>query len=451
MDTKKVKVRFPPSPTGEWHFGNIRTFVFNYLFAKQNNGEIVLRFEDTDTERNKPGADLSQIEILRKMGMSFDEGPYYQSRRKEIYKKELKRLLDEGKVYEAEENQSKTGRVIRIKNPAKEIVWNDLIKREIKISSHSFADENGNSDFIIARSIDDPLYHFTVVVDDALMGITHVLRGEDHVTSTPRQIIILEALGSEIPLYGHLPTILGENKKKLGKRNGAIPVREYFEKGYIADALLNAISLLGWNPGDEREIFTREELISTFSLERVQKNPAIFTGEKLDYINKEHLKKLSQEEINSEIIKRIPEKFKEHTLVPKVLPLIFERISKWNDIDDLFKEGEFIYFFNAPEIKHSEDLICPAKMRKDVPVSLGEIKEYLNEVRRLLNELDQFDYEGIKASLWEYASLHGRGIVLWAMRFSLSGKEKSVDPFLIAEIIGKEETLNRLDNAIKSI
>lgn len=451
MQTRTVKVRFPPSPTGEWHFGNIRTFVFNYLFAKQNNGQIVLRFEDTDTERNKPGADISQIEILKKMGMDFDEGPYYQSQRKDIYTKELERLIAEGKAYEAEENQSKTGRVVRIKNSIRDITWNDLIKGPITISTNSFCDESGNPDFIIARSISDPLYHFTVVVDDALMGITHVLRGEDHVTSTPRQIIILEALGSEIPLYGHLPTILGENKKKLGKRNGAIPVREYFEKGYIADALLNAISLLGWNPGDEREIFTREELISAFSLERVQKNPAIFTGEKLDYINKEHLKKMSPSEIDSQITKRIPILFQNHTLVSKVIPLIFERISKWNDVDDLFEQGEFVYIFQKPTIEDAMALICPAKMRKDVAVSLEEIKNHLNQLQHLLSGVNEFNYETIKNALWDYASLHGRGIVLWAMRFSLSGKEKSVDPFLIAEIIGKEETLSRLKHATEKI
>lgn len=451
MQAKKIKVRFPPSPTGEWHFGNIRTFVFNYLFAKKYGGEIVLRFEDTDTARNKPGADLSQIEILKAMGMDFDEGPYYQSKRTDIYRKELHRLLEEGKVYEAEDNQAGTGKIIRIKNPEREISWNDLIKGDIKISTKSFADENGNTDFIIARSINDPLYHFTVVVDDWLMGITHVLRGEDHVTSTPRQIIILEALGADIPLYGHLPTILGENKKKLGKRNGAIPVREYFEMGYVADAILNAISLLGWNPGDEREIFTRQELIDAFSLERVQKNPAIFTGEKLDYINKEHLKKLSEDQIEVEIVARFPEDIQNHPLVKKVVPLVFERISKWNDITQLFNEGEFTYFFTQPTIENKEVLICPPKMRKDAPVELETIKKHLEHIFSVIKNVEEFEYENIKNALWDYSTEHGRGIVLWALRFTLSGKEKSVDPFLIAQIIGKEETLNRLTYAISTL
>lgn len=444
----EIKVRFPPSPTGEWHFGNVRTFVFNYLFAKKNQGKIVLRFEDTDSARNKPGADLSQIEILKTLGLDFDEGPYYQSQRKEIYKKELQRLLAEGKVYEAEENQAGTGKIIRIKNPERDVVWIDLIKGKTKISSNSFKDEKGNSDFIIARSIDDPLYHFTVVVDDFLMGITHVLRGEDHVTSTPRQIIILEALGSEIPLYGHFPTILGENKKKLGKRNGAVPVREYLEMGYLPEALLNAISLLGWNPGDEQEIFTKAELIEKFSLEKVQHHPAVFYGDKLDFINKEHLRKLPAEKVFAEILKRLPEKMQNNKLVEKILPLIFERISKWGDINTLLSNKEFDFFFEDP-VYQKELLICDERMRKGVALDHEKVVEHLKEISKLLSGVSDFNYEKIKESVWEYASKEGRGIVLWAFRVSLSGKEKSPDPFLISEILGKEETLKRVSNATK--
>ncbi|MDQ5950582.1 MAG: glutamyl-tRNA synthetase [Patescibacteria group bacterium] len=444
----EIKVRFPPSPTGEWHFGNVRTFVFNYLFAKKNQGEIVLRFEDTDSARNKPGADLSQIEILKTLGLDFDEGPYYQSQRKEIYKKELQRLLAEGKIYEAEENQAGTGKIIRIKNPERDVVWIDLIKGKTKISSTSFKDEKGNSDFIIARSIDDPLYHFTVVVDDFLMGITHVLRGEDHVTSTPRQIIILEALGSEIPLYGHFPTILGENKKKLGKRNGAVPVREYLEQGFLPEALLNAISLLGWNPGDEQEIFTKAELIEKFSLEKVQHHPAVFYGDKLDFINKEHLRKLPLEEVFLEILKRLPEKMQSNKLVKKILPLIFERISKWGDINTLLSNKEFDFFFEEPAYQ-KELLICDERMRKGVALDHEKVVEHLKEISKLLSDVSDFNYEKIKESVWEYASKEGRGIVLWAFRVSLSGKEKSPDPFLISEILGKEETLKRIDDATK--
>ncbi|MES2409059.1 MAG: glutamate--tRNA ligase family protein [Patescibacteria group bacterium] len=449
MADKKIKVRFPPSPTGEWHFGNIRTFVFNYLFAKKNNGHIVMRFEDTDAARNKPGSDLLQLELLKKMGMDFDEGPYYQSNRKEVYKKELQRLIEEGSAYEAEENQAGTGKLIRIKNPKKNIVWNDLVKGEISISSDSFKDDKGNFDFIIARSIDDPLYHFTVAVDDWLMGITHVLRGEDHVTSTPRHIVIFDALGAPLPLFGHLPTILSsENKKKLGKRNGAIPVRDYLDQTYLPDAILNMISLLGWNPGGEQEIFTRKELIEKFTLEKVQKSPAIFDASKLDWINKEHIKLLGDEVVVKEITDRLSKRFFNESIIKKIIPIVKERIVKWLDIETMMDSGELTFFFEAP-VFEKKMLICDERMRKGIEVTNETISNHLKNIIAKIEVIpeDKFDAETVKAAIWDYATENGRGIVLWAMRIALSGKEKSPDPFQISAIIGKEETILRLTNA----
>lgn len=450
-DNKKIVVRFPPSPTGEWHFGNIRTFVFNYLFAKKNNGKIVMRFEDTDVARNKPGSDMLQLELLKQMGMDFDEGPYYQSKRKDIYKKELLKMIEDGSAYEAEENQAGTGKLIRLKNPKKEIIWEDLVKGKITILSDSFKDDKGNYDFIIARSIDDPLYHFTVVVDDWLMGITHVLRGEDHVTSTPRQILIFDALKAKVPMFGHLPTILSsENKKKLGKRNGAVPVREYIEKTYLPDAILNMISLLGWNPGGEQEIFTRKELIEKFSLEKVQKNSAIFDAGKLDWINKEHIKLLDDEVVKKEILDRLSKTFSDQSVMEKIVPMIRERIVKWLDVDQMIVDGELSFFFEAP-VFDKDLLICNEKMRKGEPLSYEDVSKHLVELSKKIESIptDNFTEETIKAAVWDYATEKGRGIVLWAMRVALSGKEKSPDPFIISAIIGKEETLSRLTSSIQ--
>lgn len=452
MNEKQIVVRFPPSPTGEWHFGNVRTFVFNYLFAKKYGGKIVMRFEDTDTARNKEGADLAQLKVLSDLGMSFDEGPYYQSKRKDIYKEELRRLIEEGKAYEAEENSQKTGKVVRIKNPLRNISWNDLIKGEIVISTDSFKDENGNFDFIIARSIDDPLYHFTVVVDDWKMGITHVLRGEDHVTSTPRQIVIAESLGAPVPNFGHLPTILSnENKKKLGKRNGALPVRTYLEQSYLPDAILNMISLLGWNPGGEQEIFTKDELISKFSLDKVQKNPAIFNAQKLDWINKEHMKMLGDDVIRNEIINRLSKKFTDVSMMEKLIPILMERIVKWLDIETMMTDGELDFFFEAPKFE-KEMLICNEKMRKGVPLTIDDVSVHLKDIVDLLGKLSESDFtsDNVKNAVWDYATEKGRGIVLWAMRIALSGRERSPDPFQISGIIGKEETILRLTSATQN-
>jgi glutamyl-tRNA synthetase len=447
---KQIVVRFPPSPTGEWHFGNVRTFVFNYLFAKKNDGKIVMRFEDTDTARNKPGADISQLEILKALGMDFDEGPYYQSQRIEIYKKELHRLIARGKAYEAEMNAAGTGKIIRLKNPGKNISWTDLVKGEISIDTKSFADEEGNIDFVIARSADDPLYHFTVVVDDWLMGVTHVLRGEDHTTSTPRQILILEALGAEVPEYGHFPTILGENKKKLGKRNGAIPVREYLENGYLPDALLNAISLLGWNPGGEQEIFTRQELIEKFSLNRVQQSAAVFTGDKLDHINKEHIKFLSDNEFIEWCLKFFSEEgrigLEKHMDKTKkiFLSVYRERISNFTEVAKAHRSGEFHMFYDFSWDKEfkSFDLSKICFKGQNMEETKNNLRKIIEKVEKIPEE--DWTTENLKKEIWDWSAIVGRGQVLHPLRTTLSLREKSPDPFTIMGIVGKAETLRRL-------
>lgn len=452
--SNNIVVRFPPSPTGEWHFGNVRTFVFNYLFAKKNNGKIVLRFEDTDTARNKPGADQSQMEILKALSMNYDDGPYYQSQRKEIYKKELHRIIAEGHAYEAEDNKEGTGKIIRLKNPIKNIKWNDLVKGEISIDTDSFKDENGNADFVIARSADDPLYHFTVVVDDWLMGVTHVLRGEDHVTSTPRQILILEALGAGIPAYGHFPTILGENKKKLGKRNGAIPVREYLEMGYLPDALLNAISLLGWNPGGEQEIFKRSELIEKFSLDRVQQSPAVFTGEKLDHINKEHIKFLSEEEFVENCMKYfsqeekvyIENNFKKNK---KIFLLVYrDRISKFTEVALGYRAHEINMFFEYMYGQELEKFDRNKILFKEQ--TMHEAQATLKMVIEKISHIGEENWtaQTLKNEIWDWSKDFGRGQILHPLRTVLSLRDKSPDPFTIMDIIGKKESLERLGKFI---
>ncbi|HIP33918.1 MAG TPA: hypothetical protein EYG89_04180 [Bacteroidia bacterium] len=214
---KEIIVRFPPSPTGRLHIGNIRSLLFNYLYAKKNNGTIVMRFEDTDRERSKEEFEEFALETLDELGIDFDKGPFKQSKRSEFYIDAIETLLEKGVAFEGEESKDGSGdKVIRIKNPNKKIKFTDAIRGEIEIDTTDFGD------FVIARSKTNPLYHLTVVVDDIDMGITDVIRGEDHITSTPRQIILIEALGGIIPKYAHLPLIVGNDKKKLGKRHGAV-------------------------------------------------------------------------------------------------------------------------------------------------------------------------------------------------------------------------------------
>ena len=326
-----VRLRFPPSPTGPLHIGNARTALFNYLFAKKNKGSLVLRIEDTDKERSELKWVQEIIEELKWLGIEWDEGPdidgkfgpYKQSQRLDIYKKYLEKLFKENKVYycfcgqeelEAKrqeqmsrgaapkydgkcknlskdviENNLKEGKqcVIRFKVANKKIKFKDLIRGEIEF------DANLLGDIVIAKSLDNPLYHFAVVIDDFEMQISHVIRGEDHLSNTPKQILIQEALGFYRPIYAHLPLMLDPGRGKLSKRQGDVALSDYHEQGYLPEALVNFMAFLGWNPGTEKEIFSLKDLIKEFSIEKVQKAGAMFNIQRLDYINSLYIREKS--------------------------------------------------------------------------------------------------------------------------------------------------------------
>jgi glutamyl/glutaminyl-tRNA synthetase len=281
------------------------------------------------------------------------------------------------------------------------------------------------------------------VVDDFEAGITHVIRGEDHVSNTARQILIQRAIGAPTPIYAHLPLVLGPDKLKLSKRRGALPLTEYKKQGFLPEAMLNGVTFIGWNPGTDKEIFTREELIKAFELSRVQKSPAIFNEEKLEWFNKEHMKLLPQNEIEKNILENLPENMQN----PKLVPLILERISKWGDIKDMIIKGELDFFFKAPEFLQSslkEKLIFKN-------TALEKIKKNLELAIKALEQIteENFTVENIKNALMAIANkLDSRGEILHPVRFALSGLDKSPDPFIIAEILGKNETLSRLQKAI---
>jgi len=243
-----IITRFPPSPTGYLHIGRARTALFNYLFTQKNKGKMVFRIEDTDKERSKKEYEDNIIECLEWLGISYDLGPLRQSERNDIYEKYIKILIDNGSAYVSKENTENGGRseVIRFKNPNKKISFSDLVRGEVTI------DTTDLGDFIIAKSITEPLYHLTVVVDDHEMGITHIIRGEDGISNTPRQILIEEGIGAIRPIYAHIPLILATDKSKLSGRHGAVSVTEFRDMGYLPQAMVNFLALLGWNPGDDR-------------------------------------------------------------------------------------------------------------------------------------------------------------------------------------------------------
>jgi len=429
-----VIVRFAPSPTGLLHVGSARTALFNYLFAKKEGGKIFLRIEDTDRERSKPEFEQNIFDSLNWLGLKFDNPePVRQSERSEIYQKVLTRLIESGAAYVSrEENEkgieeNKRSEVIRFKNQNRSITFRDLIRGEITFDTKELGD------FVIAKSLTEPLYHFAVIVDDVEMGVTHVIRGEDHISNTPRQILLIEALGAPRPIYVHIPLILASDRSKLSKRHGAVSVTEYRAQGFLSEALVNYLALLGWNPGTDQEIFSLAELVEQFSLAKAQKAGAVFDPVKLNWLNREYLKRLPDETLGQNIPPEI-----DRDRLAKVLPLMKERMTTLADLTKFVQPGgEFGYFFQSPVYEKA----------------LLKNQKHFQKLFELINSLGdsekEFSAEKIKIAIMPYADEAGRGEVLWPMRVALTGREKSPDPFIVASILGKKETLARLAYAEK--
>src|SRR3989338_1773644 len=398
--SEKVVVRIPPSPTGFFHIGGGGMELFNYLFAKKHGGEIVFRLEDTDKERSKKEFEEDIIESLKWLGISYDQGPFRQSERGEIYKKYIQKMLDNGTAYVSHETEGENKEVIRFKNPNKTVTFSDEIRGEISFDTTEL------KDFVVAKNIDDPLYHLTVVIDDHESGITHVIRGEDHISNTPRQILLQEAIGANRPVYAHLPMILAPDRSKMSARHGAVSVREYRAMGYLPHAFNNYLALLGWNPGTEQEIFTMEELIEQFDLKKIQKGGAIFDQKKLDWVNKEHIKLLPEAEQKKLLLKSI--------------------------------ENE-PYMTGEPEL--DVEKICWRYINQ------GETIRHLEKVKELLKE----EWTIYKREIMAYSEQEGRGNVLWPVRYALTGAEASPDPFIMLEFLGKEKSLKRIEKAIMAL
>lgn len=439
-----VKVRFPPSPTGFCHVGTARMAIINYLFAKKHGGTIYFRSEDTDKERSRLEYEDDIKEQLTWLGLSWDVF-MRQSERTPIYTAALQKLIEEGKAYISEEESKKEpgvmAKVVRLKNPGTSITFNDLIRGDITFDTTELGD------FVIARAIDDPLYQFTVVLDDADNGITHVIRGEDHISNTPRQILIQEALGYARPIYAHYPLLLGSDKSKLSKRTGDVAVRTYRENGFLSEALFNYIAVLGWTPSSERELLGVEEMIAEFDLKDLHKSGAVFDMEKLRWYNREYLLRLPEEEFGRQAISVLQKAMGENMeyrdeIAWRIMPIIRERTHVWSDLKEAVAAGEYDFFFAAPKV---DAAMLPGK------AATAEVaRVHLERIHELLAATDDeifADVERLKSVIWDYATQEGRAAVLWPMRYALSGKEKSPDPFTIASIIGKDATLQRIKSA----
>lgn len=419
-----VVTRFAPSPTGFLHSGNYRTALFSYLYAKKHQGRFLVRIEDTDKARSKKEYEDNILESLSWLGLSYEK-LYRQSERTEIYKTYLKKLIDEGKAFVSQETEGERKEVIRFKNPNKKVVFHDLIRGDIEM------DTTDLGDFVIARSMEEPVFHLVVVIDDFEMGITHIVRGEDHISNTPRHILIQEAIGAPIPTYAHLPLILAKDRSKLSKRKGALPLTEYRDMGYVKEAVINYLAMLGWNPGTDKELFALDDLVSEFSLEKVQKSGAIFDEEKLKWFNKQYINKMSLEDFKKVSLPFITEK----EIPLKLWPILKERTTILSELKDL---SEFDFIKTKPNFP-KEKLNWKEKIAK---------KEILEQTKDLIKSVDDFTKENVKAVLWPLTEKEGKGEVLWPLRIALSGKDKSPDPFTLAEILGKEESISRIDYAI---
>ena len=431
--TNKIVTRFAPSPTGLLHIGAYRTAIFAFLYARHMGGEFVLRIEDTDKERNKKEYEENILESLEWMGLSCDRF-YRQSENIERHRGVLRDFVERGIAYiskeEAKDGSGVMRELIRFKNPNKVVTFVDTVVGEVK------TDTTDLGDFIIAKDINNPLFHLAVVVDDNDEGVTHVIRGADHISNTPRQILIYEALNAVIPHYTHLPLVTGQDKLKLSKRRGAKSITEYRDMGYTPSAILNMSVLMGWNPGTEQEIFDIKNLIEIFDITKVQKSPAMFNIEKLNWVSREHIKLMSEGE-QIENIKKFT--ILKSETVENLRETIIERIHNFADVKALEESGEFAYYENTPEIEDAKRLIWKTSDKEKTIINL-------KEAIKIINEND--DMEKIVFLIKSHAEIVGKGDMLWPIRYALSCREKSPDPFTLLKVLGTEESRKRLENAI---
>lgn len=446
LNGKAIRVRIAPSPTGNLHVGTARSAIFNELFARSQGGVFMVRVEDTDKARSKPEFEKNILAGLQWLGLTWQEGPdvggpyapYRQSERGETYTSALQKLLDEGKAY-------RDGEAIKLKVEPQEISFDDLVRGSVTVHTDTFG-----GDFVIARSLHDPLFHLAVVVDDALMDISHVIRGEDHISNTPKHILIQRALGYATPIYAHIPLLLDEKRAKLSKRKSETSLLAFRDMGYLPEAMLNYLALLGWNPGDDKELFTHDELAAAFSLQRVQKGGAIFSLVKLQAVNRHYIRKLSPAELLGrwrEYLQLTNNSAYDVSDEPYWAAAVATEQERVATLGDLVVSLAFYQKDWSPSYE-TETLVWKKSDRQKT-ISLMEI------LREKVSGLQENDFAAKKLESifieWIDAQQLGRGDTLWPMRVALTGREHSPGPFEVASVLGKSETLRRIDLALKKL
>ena len=464
---KKIKTRFPPSPTGHLHLGGARTALFNWLFARHAKGIFLLRFEDTDQERSRPEYVDSIREALEWLGLHWDEGPYFQMERLEIYQEFARKLYEEGKAYYCEcppelleEKRKKAlkegrkprydgtcrekglgpgpGRVLRFKTPpVGTTVVEDLIRGAIAF------DHQELDDFVLMRPDGIPTYQFAVVIDDLTMEITHVIRGDDHLSNTPKQILLFEALGAEPPQYAHVPMILGPDGSRLSKRHGALSILAYRDEGYLPQALRNYLVRLGWSYGDQ-EIFSLEEMIEKFDLSRVSKSPARFDPDKLLALNAHYIRQEATENLAREVVPFL-RRFGIEIANPEETTFLKAVESVKPRARTLLEMAEMMRFYFVDEIDYDPKAAQKFLKKEILPV--------LKELYQELEALPEFDEEKLEKIFRTLAEKHQLKLkkIAQPVRVALTGRTVSPGLFEIMDILGKEKVLYRLKRAFQFI
>jgi len=493
MKNKNVRVRFAPSPTGELHIGALKTALMDYLQARKNDGVFILRIEDTDQKRLVDGAVNRFVKMLEWSGIEIDEGvtlnkdgeitekgefgPYTQSKRLDIYKKYVQQLLDEDKAYYCfcsperlqemreiqqaqklppkydgkckhlskkeikERIESGDDHVVRFKIPQGKTVFNDLVYGRIEVENETLDDQ------VIMKTDGFPTYHLAVVVDDYLMKITQIFRGAEWLPSTPKHVLLYEAFGwsDEMPEFCHMANILNKDKKKLSKREGSVSVADFRAEGYPKEAIINFIGLLGWNPKTEQEIFTMDELIDQFDTAKMNKAGGVFDLDRLAWMSKEHIKKMSIDEIydnsinflnKKDYFKNATDDKKSESYIKKIITVEQDRLEKFTQIGE---ENQFFF----------KDVTTDKELLKWKDNSFDQTKDALTKSKEILSNIDEdaWTRENLENILMEAAG-DKRGDFLWPLRSALTGEKRSPSPFDCAWVFGKNESLDRINQAI---
>lgn len=473
MSNSQIRVRFAPSPTGYLHVGGARTALFNWLFARHNHGVFILRIEDTDRERSSAAMTDAILEGMTWLGLNWDEGPIHQADGFERHRADVTRLVEKGSAYRcfctveelerkraeakdayrydrtctyipADESERKAAagepHTVRFRVPDGITTWEDAVYGQIEVANADI------DDFIILRTDGTPIYNLAVVSDDIDMRITHVIRGDDHVSNTPRQILIYEGLDSPIPTFAHVPMILGSDGKRLSKRHGATAVGEYETSGILPEAMVNFLALLGWSPGEDREIMSISEMISLFSLDRINRKSAIFDKQKLEWMNAQYIARLDPGQLyesvaaslESEGVARRAELDDQRAAVLHLIELLKPRSRYFGDI-----AAQAAAYFREP-VAYDADAV--AKHWKN-PVEAGE---RLQAVREALDSAANWDAHSLEASIRALAERSGvaLGKLIHPLRVGLLGVQNSPGIFEVLEVLGKARTHTRIDRAI---